>query len=79
MELHFQTKEESNRKQLEDFEIVQNRTFYHFLRLMEKVNQPMKRKTTLIEFYYPKKSKLICFKKMEENINQFILLPINIM
>jgi hypothetical protein len=31
MELHFQTKEESNRKQLEDFfEIVQNRTFFIF-------------------------------------------------
>jgi hypothetical protein len=45
------------------FEIVQNRTFYHFLRLMEKVNQfPMKHKTTLIEFYYSNKSKLICFK-----------------
>ncbi len=46
MELYFQTKEESNRKQLEDFlKLSKGERFYQFLRLMEKVNQfPMKHK-----------------------------------
>ncbi|WP_426062583.1 hypothetical protein [Flavobacterium sp. DSP2-3-1] len=46
MELYFQTKEESNRKQLEDFlKLSKAERFYQFLRLMEKVNQfPMKYK-----------------------------------
>ncbi|MFV8351967.1 hypothetical protein [Flavobacterium sp.] len=49
MELHFQTKEESNRKQLEDFlKLSKTERFYHFLRLMEKVNQfPVKRKNDI--------------------------------
>lgn len=46
MELYFQTKEESNRKQLEDFlKLSKAERFYQFLRLMEKINQfPMKYK-----------------------------------
>ena len=49
MELHFQTKEESNRKQLEDFlKLSKTKRFYQFLRLMEKVNQfPMKHKNDI--------------------------------
>ena len=49
MELHFQTKEESNRKQWEDFlKLSKTKRFYQFLRLMEKVNQfPMKHKNDI--------------------------------
>ena len=49
MELHFQTKEESNRKQLEDFlKLSKIERFYQFLRLMEKVNQfPIKHKNEI--------------------------------
>ena len=49
MELHFQTKEESNRKQLEGFlKLSKVERFYQFLRLMEKVNQfPMKHKNDI--------------------------------
>jgi len=49
MELHFQTKEESNRKQLEDLlKLSKTERFYRFLRLMEKVNQfPIKHKNDI--------------------------------
>ena len=46
MKVTFQTKEESNKKQLDDFlKLSKPERFYQFLRLMEKVNQfPMKHK-----------------------------------
>lgn len=46
MELFFQTKEESNQKQLEDFfKLSKVERFYQFLRLMEKVKKfPIKHK-----------------------------------
>lgn len=46
MELHFQTKDESNKKQLEDFlKLSKTERFYSFLRLMEKIkNFPVKNK-----------------------------------
>jgi len=47
MELHFQTKEESNKKQLEVFlNLSKTERFYNFLRLMEKVKRfPVKNKS----------------------------------
>lgn len=46
MEIRFQTKEESNRKQQEDFlKLSKVERIYSFLRLMERVNQfPVKNK-----------------------------------
>lgn len=47
MDLYFQTKEESNKKQLEDFlKLSKTERFYSFLRLMEKVKRfPVKNKS----------------------------------
>lgn len=46
MKLFFQTKDESNKKQLEDFfKLSKIERFYQFLRLMEKVEKfPIKHK-----------------------------------
>ena len=46
MEIRFQTKEESNKQQQEDFlKLSKIDRFYSFLRLMERVNQlPVKNK-----------------------------------
>ncbi|MGL2993040.1 hypothetical protein [Flavobacterium sp. TSSA_36] len=46
MELFFQTKEESNKKQIDDFlKLSKSERFYSFLRLMEKLQGfPIKNK-----------------------------------
>ncbi|CAM2741058.1 hypothetical protein SAMN05444143_101267 [Flavobacterium succinicans] len=46
MELFFQTKEESNKKQIDDFlKLSKCERFYSFLRLMEKMQEfPIKKK-----------------------------------
>jgi hypothetical protein len=59
MELFFQTKEESNKKQIDDFlKLSKSERFYSFLRLMEKMQEfPIKNKV--------KKSTNFILKKTE--------------
>ncbi|MGL5112497.1 MAG: hypothetical protein ACRC6O_07655 [Flavobacterium sp.] len=60
MELFFQTKEESNKKQIDDFlKLSKSERFYSFLRLMEKIQEfPIKKKV--------KKSTNFILKKTED-------------
>lgn len=59
MELFFQTKEESNKKQIDDFlKLSKSERFYSFLRLMEKMQEfPIKNKVKESTNFILKKTK----------------------
>ncbi len=59
MELFFQTKDESNKKQLDDFlKLSKSERFYSFLRLMEKMQEfPIKNKVKESTNFILKKTK----------------------
>lgn len=59
MELFFQTKEESNKKQIDDFlKLSKSERFYSFLRLMEKMQEfPIKNKVEESTNFILKKTK----------------------
>jgi hypothetical protein len=63
MELIFKQRRKQKTIIEDFFEIVQNRTFYQFLRLMKKlINFQWSIKTTLIEFYYSNKKQADMFQ-----------------
>lgn len=59
MELFFQTKDESNKKQIDDFlKLSKSERFYSFLRLMEKMQEfPIKNKVKESTNFILKKTK----------------------